>query len=500
MKRRVFARALAVSAVTAMGATGIAGLVHANAAPATVKAAAGAAKPYDFNGDGFPDLALGSPYGKVGTHTSAGFVTVVYGAATGPNTAKKTTISQDTAGVPGVAENTDHFGFSLTSFDYDKDGYADLFVGSPDEDTTAGVNAGSETILWGSASGLNGDGSATLAEPENAGADHRYGYSLITGDFDADGWPEWVDSSPGDGYFWTYTSEPVDGIAAHTFHPKVQGRPIRGAKRLKAAATPALDALIPAVGDVDGDGRTDLVMGWQNAAADPKYRYGFDVWADTTSSEPSIEESVRDDSLAVGDFDGDGSADIAAGGSDDSGRAHSHVLVFKGGADLTFGDQYAVNQETDGVAGDSVLGDKFGYSLSAGDINGDGKADLAVGLPGKSVSGKATAGAAIALYGSADGLTGAGSQVFSQDSAGVAGAAEAGDEFGWTVSLLDITKDGHADLVVGAPKENGTDGAVTVLLGGSAGATGTGSATFGAGTLGTSGKDAQVGVRLGRIG
>ncbi len=500
MRERVFARALAVSAVTALGAMGIAGPAGAVPGVAAVKAAAGAAKPYDFNGDGYPDLALASPYGKVGTKSSAGFVTIVYGSKTGPNTAKKAVFSQDSSGVPGAAESTDHFGFSVTSFDYDQDGYADLFVGSPDEDTTAGANAGSETILWGSASGLTGAGSATLTEPENAGAGHRYGFSLVVGDFDGDGYPEWVDTSPGDGYFWTYTSRPVDQVAARAFHPSVHGRPVRGAKRLKAAATPVLDALVPAVGDINGDGKTDLVMGWQNAAADPKYRYGFDVWPSTDNPDPSSEELVKDDALAVGDFDGDGYADIATGGSDDSGRAHSHVTVFKGSADLTLADAYMVNQETDGLAGDTALGDKFGYSLSAGDINGDGKADLAVGVPGKSVGGKATAGSAVALYGSATGLTGAQSQVFSQDSDGVAGAAEAGDEFGWTVSLLDITSDGHADLVVGAPKENGTDGAVSVLLGGAVGATGTGSATFGAGTLGTSGKDAQVGVRLGRVG
>jgi hypothetical protein len=71
---------------------------------------------------------------------------------------------------------------------------------------------------------------------------------------------------------------------------------------------------------------------------------------------------------------------------------------------------------------------------------------------------------------------------------------------GWTVVLQNPNADGYADVIVGAPKENGTDGAVSVLPGNASGATATGSATFGAGTFGTTGKDAQVGVRQGRIG
>ncbi|MCW2943477.1 MAG: repeat protein [Actinoallomurus sp.] len=131
MRERVFARALAVSAVTALGAAGVAGAAHASPVPVTatakaaVTATAKSAKAYDFNGDGYPDLALGSPYGKVGSKTSAGFVTIVYGSKSGPNLKKKQVFSQDSAGVPGAAETGDHFGFSLAAADFDGDGWTD---------------------------------------------------------------------------------------------------------------------------------------------------------------------------------------------------------------------------------------------------------------------------------------------------------------------------------------------------------------------------------------
>ncbi|GAB2815873.1 FG-GAP-like repeat-containing protein [Actinoallomurus bryophytorum] len=510
MKVRVFSRALAVTAVTALGAAGLAGAAHASAVPSTARAAvkAAGAVPYDFNGDGYPDLALGDPYGTVGSVTTAGFVTIVYGSSNGLNTADHTVISQSTAGVPGTPEAADHFGYSLTSLDYDEDGFADLLVGAPDEDTTDGANAGSETILWGSASGLNGTGSDAISEPGSPGAQHHFGYSLTAADFDGDGHTDWVDTAPGDALFYPFhnpgpaLTARKAGQSGRVFAPKAQPEHARGGKANKAAAADddAVTSFITAAGDIDGDGKPDLVLGWQDAEAPTS---GFDVWRNfTPDDDPSFagEALTRVDSLAVGDFDGDGIGDIAAGGADESDGVGGHVTVYKGDADVTLGTTSTITQNSTGLPGSAVAGDRFGYSVAAGDVNKDGKSDLAIGVPLRTVSNLAHAGEAIVLYGADAGLSGTGSQVVSQDTAGVPGAAEAEDEAGWTVNLFNPNADGYFDLIAGAPKENGTDGAVSVLPGTAAGLTATGSATWGAGTLGTSGKDAQVGVRQGRIG
>ena len=74
------------------------------------------------------------------------------------------------------------------------------------------------------------------------------------------------------------------------------------------------------------------------------------------------------------------------------------------------------------------LGDSFGDALAAGDFDGDGAADLAIGAPGENVG--HVAGVVHVLYGSGAGLAAAGSQLWSQDSPGIAGVAEAGDELG----------------------------------------------------------------------
>ena len=81
--------------------------------------------------------------------------------------------------------------------------------------------------------------------------------------------------------------------------------------------------------------------------------------------------------------------------------------------------------------------DRFGSALAAGDFNADRRADLAVGVPGETLGGAFGAGAVNVLYGSAGGLTAAGSQLWSQATPGVAGIAEAGDFFGQTLAGAD---------------------------------------------------------------
>src|SRR4029453_6058466 len=68
-------------------------------------------------------------------------------------------------------------------------------------------------------------------------------------------------------------------------------------------------------------------------------------------------------------------------------------------------------------------------SLEA-DFNNDGFADLAVGVPHEAIGPRFAAGAVNVLYGGGGGLTGAGSQGFWQGAGGVAGTAEADDQFG----------------------------------------------------------------------
>ncbi|MWA07415.1 hypothetical protein F8568_045250 [Actinomadura sp. LD22] len=112
--------------------------------------------------------------------------------------------------------------------------------------------------------------------------------------------------------------------------------------------------------------------------------------------------------------------------------------------------------------------------MATGDVNGDGRADIAGGAPGEAIGTVTGAGAATVLYGGPGGATGSGAQQISEDVGDVTGHAEENDLFGSQVSLADLNGDGKADLSVGARGENDGGGALYMLTGGASGVSTTG--------------------------
>ncbi len=137
--------------------------------------------------------------------------------------------------------------------------------------------------------------------------------------------------------------------------------------------------------------------------------------------------------------------------------------------------------------GDCLEFEIFGNALAAGDFDGDGFEDLAVGVPDEAVGGDQNAGAVHVYYGSAAGLTSAGEQFIDQDTPGIGGAAEVGDFFGETLAAGDFDLDGFSDLAIGASTEDlgdaGNAGAVWVLFGSPAGLDAAGSVFLSQNTL-----------------
>jgi hypothetical protein len=99
--------------------------------------------------------------------------------------------------------------------------------------------------------------------------------------------------------------------------------------------------------------------------------------------------------------------------------------------------------------------DWFGDSLTAGDFNGDGYDDLAIGVPNEDYPNTVPdSGGVNVLYGTPSGLDSDGSQFWSQDSPGILGSAEAFDYFGYSLTAGDFNGDGHDDLAIGVPEES----------------------------------------------
>ena len=110
-----------------------------------------------------------------------------------------------------------------------------------------------------------------------------------------------------------------------------------------------------------------------------------------------------------------------------------------------------------------------GAASARSDFNGDGFADLAIGVPYEDVGSVIDAGAVNVVYGSATGLKVAGNSFWHQDSTGVTGVSETGDHFGAAIVAGDFDGDGITDLAIGIPDEStGTvadEGGVQLLRG-----------------------------------
>ena len=251
-------------------------------------------------------------------------------------------------------------------------------------------------------------------------------------------------------------------------------------------------------GDFNCDGHQDIAMGSPNKAVNGQMDAGevSILYGSSKGAIPAFNPHINQDttyknkkvvgvaeagdrfghSVAAGDFNGDGCDDLAVGVPYERLASCSQcsaglVQVFYGSKlwGLDIGSGQIWHQNTDGIAGTAEDGDKFGWSLATGNLNGDKFMDLAIGSPTESVGSVAASGAVSVIYGSTEGLSKAGDQQIHQGNLEGLGA-EVGDLFGYAVAIGDFRNyDGPSDLAIGAPRESfkgkPAAGMVTVLRG-----------------------------------
>jgi hypothetical protein len=411
----------------------------------------------DVNGDGYADLVMGAQFFDT-AFADEGRIWVYLGSSTGLTWAHYVVSPTGQAGA--------NFGRNVVGAgDLDGDGYSEVLVGAANWDGAA-VNQGRVYIFFGSASGITG--AAFHVDSPVSQADARFGnWVLGLGDTNGDGKSDFAVSS------LEYDGPPSNSGRVYFYKGNTSAAPAILVAAITGTQTDeALGINISAAGDTNADGYAELAVGSIFSTA--SYSREGRVWlyrptnSGVTNASGFVDPTDQIAAhygmalAAVGDINGDGFGDLVIGARDWDGTANNEgrIYVVMGSAGHllgTAGVPLDPTNQADAFFGASVAG--------AGDVNGDGFADVIVGAPGVNNQ-NASEGRAFLFLGSASGLT-------LTPSWSVDPANEDGANFGSAVAGAgDVNADGYADLLVAAVAADGAavnEGEVFLFLGGPTG-------------------------------
>ena len=377
----------------------------------------------DVNGDGFSDIIVGAPDAP-NVNPDAGAAFLWYGSAVGLGGGLNPAPS---ATLYGSTVTNGSFGWSVsTAGDVNGDGYSDVVVGAYLDNNGGQTNEGTARVFLGTANGISTTAAALLEGNANG---VWFGRSVATaGDVNGDGYGDVMvgaslvtagQAQEGAVRLFLGSSTGVGSLPALQWELNVAGA------NLGESINPA--------GDVNGDGYTDVVLGariYGSGGAVAVFHggtLGTAPLASMSRTGPAANAFLGRSVANAGDVNGDGYSDLLIGvpGAGNGGEAHLH-----------YGSAAGPSSAPSQVLQNNVAGSAFGTSVaSAGDVNGDGYADVIVGAP---ANGNGTAHIHL---GGPSGLSTSAAHVLA-----------GGLQFGASVAPAgDVNTDGYADVIVGAP-------------------------------------------------
>jgi hypothetical protein len=436
----------------------------------------------DVNGDGYSDVIAGA----YGYSSNKGRAYIFYGGASMNNTADVIMTGES---------NGNDFGTSVsTAGDVNGDGYSDVIAGAD----LYSSNTGRAYIFFGGAS-MNNLADVTMI---GAAANNTFGKSVSSaGDVNSDGFSDIIigangySSNTGRAYIF-FGAASMDNTADVILTGETTGN--------------NFGVSVSSAGDVNGDGYSDVICGayGYNSNTGKAYIYygggNMNSAADLTMSGESTFNFFGNSVSTAGDVNGDGFSDViisAFGYNSFTGKAY----VFFGGTSM--------NNIADATMNEENVNSYFGISVStAGDVNGDGLSDIVIGAygygsntgrayfydyfmkneiisdltmtgesnsnyfgssvsPAGDVNGDGFADVIVGAYGYGS-ITGRAYIYFGGNSMDntadvVLNAEASGNAFGLSVSTAgDVNGDGYSDVIVGASFYNSGRGRAYIYFGG----------------------------------